>query len=115
MTASWFLFGSGCPKNRYLMRDLKLKSGRLLLVSAFCLGAIGVILLLNSCSTERAVVVPLQIEGATYVGDKACIDCHPNISRVFPSSPHARLRLAVANMPGQRDRKSTRLNSSHRT
>jgi predicted CXXCH cytochrome family protein len=55
-------------------------------------GAIG--LLLNSCSTvQRGVVVPLQIEGATFVGNKACQECHTNISRSFPASPHARLHL----------------------
>jgi predicted CXXCH cytochrome family protein len=64
-----------------------------LAAAAVCLSVATAIFLLNSCSTDRAVVVPLQIEGATYVGDKACFDCHPNISRVFPSSPHARLRL----------------------
>jgi hypothetical protein len=36
-------------------------------------GALGV--LVNSCSTvDRTAVVPLQIEGATFVGDKACAD-----------------------------------------
>ena len=41
-------------------------------------------LLVESCSTtDRAVVVPLQIEGATFVGDKACADCHQNITRSF--------------------------------
>ena len=35
---------------------------------------------------------PPVIEGATYVGDKVCLDCHANISHAFPASPHARLR-----------------------
>src|SRR5262245_12295859 len=83
------------------MAASKLKRIRFLAASALCLSAAVGIFLLNSCSTDRAVVVPLQIEGATYVGDKACIDCHPNISRVFPSSPHARLRLATSERPGQ--------------
>ena len=47
--------------------------------------------LFSSCSTlERTVVAPPQIEGATYVGSKACAECHANINRVFPASPHAR-------------------------
>ena len=55
-------------------------------------GAIG--LLLNSCSTvERTVVAPAQVEGATFVGNTACQECHANITRVFPASPHARLHL----------------------
>jgi predicted CXXCH cytochrome family protein len=83
------------------MHETKLKRMRLLAASTLCLSAAAFIFLFNSCSTDRAVIAPLQIEGATYVGDKACIDCHPNISRVFPSSPHARLRLADARMTGQ--------------
>src|SRR6516164_585701 len=81
--------------------ESKRMRAQMLAISAICAGAGAFLLLLNSCSTNRAVVVPLQIEGATYVGDKACIDCHPNISRVFPTSPHARLRIADAKMSGQ--------------
>jgi predicted CXXCH cytochrome family protein len=70
---------------------------------ALAAGAVIAVLLLNSCSTEDRTVVaaPPQIEGATYVGDKACADCHADISRVFPSSPHARLRIDNAQMAGQ--------------
>jgi len=47
--------------------------------------------LISSCSTlDRAVVDPPQIEGAHYVGNKVCADCHTNITRIFPASPHAR-------------------------
>ena len=43
---------------------------------------------LNSCSTTPAeVVVPLEIPGAHYVGNKACMDCHKEIVREFPASP----------------------------
>src|SRR5215469_6857124 len=83
------------------MRDFKLNRLRYSAAAALNIGAGALILLLNSCSTDRSVVVPLRIEGATYVGDKACFDCHPNISRIFPTSPHARLRLEIPNMPGQ--------------
>lgn len=45
-----------------------------------------------SCAEHSGtVVVPTRIEGATYVGNQVCYDCHTNISRVFHSSPHARL------------------------
>jgi predicted CXXCH cytochrome family protein len=48
-------------------------------------------LILSACSTvQRTVVVPPEIEGATYVGNKVCADCHTNIARWFPGSPHAR-------------------------
>jgi predicted CXXCH cytochrome family protein len=68
------------------------------LALAAALGA----LLTNSCSTvQRTVVVPPMIEGATFVGDKTCTDCHANITRVFPGSTHARLRLAEARTAGQ--------------
>jgi predicted CXXCH cytochrome family protein len=54
-----------------------------------CLGVAG--LFLSSCaSVERTAVSPLTIEGATFVGNSQCVDCHTNISRQFPSSPHGR-------------------------
>jgi DmsE family decaheme c-type cytochrome len=46
-------------------------------------------------------MAPPQIEGATFVGDRVCYDCHTNLSRVFPASPHARLRLDHSQMAGQ--------------
>ncbi len=58
-------------------------------------------LVLISCSSlERAVVAPPMIEGAAFVGNAACFDCHTNISRRFPASPHARLYFAGARMEG---------------
>ena len=55
-----------------------------------------------SCAvTDRAVVTPLQIEGATYVGDATCADCHADLTRRFPASPHARLHLENGRMAGQ--------------
>jgi predicted CXXCH cytochrome family protein len=66
------------------------------------LGAGALACLLNSCSTGSGIlVVPPQIEGATFVGDKTCADCHAAITRRFPSSPHARLRLDQSRMAGQ--------------
>jgi predicted CXXCH cytochrome family protein len=65
------------------------------------LGVGSLALLVNSCSTtNRTMAPPPQIEGATFVGDKACLECHANISHVFPASPHARLSLEKAGMPG---------------
>jgi predicted CXXCH cytochrome family protein len=64
--------------------------------------AVGLVWLLNSCSTpdDTLSAIP-QIEGATFVGDKACLDCHANITRAFPASPHARLHLDKSQMTGQ--------------
>jgi predicted CXXCH cytochrome family protein len=59
-------------------------------------------LLLNACSTtERSVVHAPAIEGATFVGDKACLDCHGRISQTFPMSAHGRLSVDRANFAGQ--------------
>jgi predicted CXXCH cytochrome family protein len=61
----------------------------------------GVLLFVSCSTTDRTVVEPLQIEGATFVGDNACADCHADITRVFPASPHARLHLDNSRLPGQ--------------
>ena len=45
-----------------------------------------------SCSTlDRVVVVAPSIPGASFAGNHACLDCHTNYVRAFPSSPHSRL------------------------
>jgi DmsE family decaheme c-type cytochrome len=36
------------------------------------------------------MVTPPEVEGASFVGNKVCADCHTNIVRTFPASPHAR-------------------------
>jgi len=60
------------------------------------------LIILTSCSSiERTIMAPPAVEGATYVGNKACYDCHTNIVRIFPSSPHARLHSAELGMKGQ--------------
>ena len=74
---------------------------RLPLRAACALSAVLVVGLLSigfalvSCSSlERARVSVPGVEGATFVGNKACVDCHANITRLFPSSPHARIHLS---------------------
>jgi predicted CXXCH cytochrome family protein len=62
-----------------------------------CLGG-----LLISCSTtSTTTVAPPQIPGAHFVGNQACADCHAEIVREFPASPHARLHIANAAMAGE--------------
>ncbi|HEY5915724.1 MAG TPA: cytochrome c3 family protein [Verrucomicrobiae bacterium] len=62
----------------------------------------GLVCLLNSCSTTPATVLsPQTIPGATFVGNRACAECHANITRSFPSSPHARIHLREQDRPGQ--------------
>ena len=59
-------------------------------------------LLVNSCSTlPRTVFAPPEIPGASYVGNQACFECHTNYVRMFPASPHARVRIQGAALPGQ--------------
>ena len=68
----------------------------------FAAGAGGCALLLNSCSTvTRTVVAPPEIPGAVYVGNRACLECHTNITRIFTASPHARVHLDDAKLAGQ--------------
>lgn len=38
-------------------------------------------------------MAPPAVEGATFVGNKACVECHSEFTRVFASSPHARIHL----------------------
>jgi predicted CXXCH cytochrome family protein len=65
-------------------------------------GLVVVAFVLVSCSTlQRTVVEPPVIEGATFVGNKACYECHTNIVRIFPSSPHARVFFSGAAMKDQ--------------
>jgi len=59
------------------------------LVVAGLLG--GSLALLSSCATlSRTVTAPPEIEGATFVGNATCADCHTNLTRVFAASPHGR-------------------------
>ena len=68
--------------NRWLIAAVPV----LILVSALAV--------LNSCSTEPvALTAAPAIAGAHFVGNHACAECHTNISRAFPSSPHSRIQL----------------------
>jgi predicted CXXCH cytochrome family protein len=59
-------------------------------------------LVVVSCSTvSRTVVAPPDIPGATFVGNKTCAECHTNISRIFPTSAHARIHLEGEQSVGQ--------------
>lgn len=55
-------------------------------------------LFLTSCaSIDRVVIAPPEIEGAEFVGNKTCADCHTNIARAFTSSPHSRFHNPAKN------------------
>jgi predicted CXXCH cytochrome family protein len=49
------------------------------------------LLLLSCVMTNRAVVAPPQIAGATFVGSKDCKDCHAEVTRGFHDATHASL------------------------
>jgi predicted CXXCH cytochrome family protein len=83
------------------MQLQKVNALRVLAGLALFAGFAALALLVASCATNRTVVQPPMIEGATFVGDKVCFDCHANIARAFPASTHARLRIADGKMPGQ--------------
>jgi len=58
-------------------------------------------LLLSSCGTVDHSFFPApEIEGAVYVGNKVCSECHSNYTRVFMASPHSRLQVDAPQMPG---------------
>ncbi len=52
-------------------------------------------LLLVSCvSVNRTVLAPPQVPGATFVGSKACQECHAEQTGHFASASHARVALS---------------------
>ena len=62
----------------------------------------GVTLFLVSCETmPGTAMVPLEIPGAHYVGNQACVDCHKSIVQKFPASPHARVHFDNPAMLGE--------------
>src|SRR5258707_15781695 len=70
----------------------------LMLLAAAAIMAIALL----SCSTmTRTVEAPPEVPGAAFVGNKACYDCHTNITRMRPASPHARVHLDSAAMAGE--------------
>ena len=73
----------------------------LALAMAACLPVCAVFFLISCSTTPDAVVVPLEIPGAHYVGNQVCADCHKDIVRKFPASPHSRIHSGSAAMVGQ--------------
>jgi predicted CXXCH cytochrome family protein len=52
-------------------------------------------LLLVSCVTaDRTLMAPPSIPGATFVGDKACAECHEDQTGHFGSATHGKISLA---------------------
>ena len=67
-----------------------------------CLGLLATVWVVSSCSTlERTVLSPPAIAGASFVGNRACFECHTNYVRGFAASPHARVHFEGAPLTGQ--------------
>lgn len=73
----------------------------LAMVVSFGISASAALLILSCSTTAPEVMAPLEIPGAHFVGNKACADCHADIARRFPASPHARIHSETAAMSGQ--------------
>jgi predicted CXXCH cytochrome family protein len=70
-------------------RCFQSKHAKLLWLSGAC-GALALVLI--SCTTSnQTVVAPPGIAGATFVGSKACADCHQDVTRDFKTADHARI------------------------
>jgi len=80
------------------MRNVKgsiRKHRAIFLVSSAALVAAAAVL---SCAPlTRTVVLPPQIEGATFAGSKSCEECHSEITRDFKTATHARLKAEGPN------------------
>jgi predicted CXXCH cytochrome family protein len=55
--------------------------------------AIWGLLLISCVVADRAVLAPPKIAGATFVGTKACTECHSEITDHFGDSTHAKLAM----------------------
>jgi len=65
------------------------------------LASLGVALLSSCATTDRTVSAPPGIEGASFVGNKSCVECHADITRTFPASPHARFHSDDPRVAGE--------------
>lgn len=55
-------------------------------------------LLFVSCvMTERTIVAPPQVAGATFTGSKKCAECHANVTSSFHDATHAKLQAPGGN------------------
>ena len=52
------------------------------------------ILLISCVSVDRTVLAPPQVAGAKFIGTKACVECHAEVTDHFATATHARLALA---------------------
>ena len=74
---------------RSLGRCLQSRRAKLVGLSG---GTAALTLVLISCGTlSQPIMAPPSIPGATFVGTKACADCHADLVRDFKTAGHSRL------------------------
>ena len=54
-------------------------------------------LLVSCVMTDRTVVAPPRVAGATFVGAEACAQCHEDITKGFETATHARIMIKGEN------------------
>lgn len=55
-------------------------------------GFMSIVTMISCANVQRAIVIPPHIEGAKFVGDASCAECHANITKDFHGAAHARLK-----------------------
>lgn len=91
MNARWKL-----PQASTMTRWVRQTRGKLPWIAG---GGASVALVLLSCSTvtNRTIVAPPSIPGATFVGSEACAQCHEKVTRDFKTADHAKLMAKGSN------------------
>jgi predicted CXXCH cytochrome family protein len=84
-----------CPNLKQCGWFLRSHWQKLLMSAGGCLAAL---VLISCVATNRTLVVPPHIEGATFVGSKACEDCHDTITSMFKTAAHANLDAKGTNV-----------------
>ncbi|MEI6278819.1 MAG: cytochrome c3 family protein [Verrucomicrobiae bacterium] len=86
------------PLAPVLSRCFSSRRAKLLWLSG---GGLALTLALISCGTlSQPIMAPPSIPGATFVGSKACAECHEVLVRDFKTAGHARLQAQGKNAEG---------------
>ena len=90
-----------CPDSEPLRRLPK----NLLIFGGIALWAVG---LVSCVMTNRTILMPPFIEGASIVGAESCVKCHSNITRGFHDATHAHLMIERAMTENRRTCRASR-------
>jgi predicted CXXCH cytochrome family protein len=59
-------------------------------------------ILITACTTvDQTVMMLPTIEGATFVGNQSCMECHASIAQTFDSSPHGQFHHVTKDWEGE--------------